>query len=110
MNLVFVDQERNIKNVVELYKKIKKEINKIVPKLIKDIKIFLDFKISSNLLLFNFNELKFSGLSMKPLLLPIFRNLFFLALKICSGVISLKFRKFFLIEFRIFSKIKFLSL
>ena len=54
--------------------------------------------------------LKLSKLVVKPLPLPIFKNLFFLSLYISSGVIILKSSKFLLIDILRFFSIKFLSL
>ena len=80
MNRAFVVQEKNIKSAVEPYKK--DMIDRIKIKIrADDIKIFfLDLKIWSKLLPEEFKELRFSKLSIKPLFLPIFKNLFFLSL------------------------------
>mgnify|MGYP001375076156 CR=1 FL=1 len=45
MSLVFVVQEKNIKNVVELYKKLINTTKAIKPKAMKDIGEILDFNI-----------------------------------------------------------------
>ena len=45
MSLVFVVQEKNIKSVAELYKKVIKEIKAIRPRTEAITKNFLDFKI-----------------------------------------------------------------
>ena len=82
MNLVLVVREKNIKSVVVYYKKINIEVKiKIINKINID---FFDRKISKILFSGAFNEPRSDSLETKPLLLPIFRNLFFLLLKISS--------------------------
>ena len=78
MSLVSVVQEKNINVVVGLYKKIRIEINKATDNPNIDKKNFLDLKKILNWLSNGLSELKSSRLLMKPLFLPIFKNLFFL--------------------------------
>ena len=88
MNLVLVVQEKNIKSVEVYYKKINIEVKIII---INKINIdFFDSKISKILFSGAFNEPRSVSLETKPLFLPIFRNLFFLLLKISSPDIDLK--------------------
>ena len=56
------------------------------------------------------DELNSLRLSIKPLFLPIFKNLFFLSFKISSEESSLKYSKFLDIDIPIFFNIKSLSL
>ena len=82
MNLVLVAQEKNIKNVAENYKKISAAI-KI--KTIEEInKNFFDHKILKISFCGAFNEPRSLVVVTNPLFLPIFKNLFFLLLKISS--------------------------
>ena len=104
MNLVFVGLEKNIKNVVEPYRKIIKATITIINKIIIDNGIFLDSNILLKLSCGVFKELNSFKLVINPLLLPIRRNLFFLSLNISSADISLKLFKFFEIESFTFSK------
>ena len=81
MNLAHVDQEKNIKNAVVLYKKNIKQANKtIIPKEIP--KFIFDLKKFSTILLILFfltlSELNSSNGLTNPLDLPIIKNLFFL--------------------------------
>ena len=57
MNLVFVDQEKNTKNVVEPYKNIIVEIKTIKTNIMAVITKPFDFKITSKSFSFDFNEL-----------------------------------------------------
>ena len=82
MNLVLVDQEKNIKSAVENYKKIN---NIIKISMTKDgIRNFFFCKISKISLGRALRELKSAVFVTKPLFLPIFKNLFFLLLKTSS--------------------------
>ena len=108
MNHVFVVQEKNIKNVVEPYKNTINDTITIRIKANATKTFFFDFKIWLRLLLTEFNELRSSKLFMKPLFLPILKNLFFLLLKISSVDILLKNSKLLIIDFWTFCKIKFL--
>ena len=90
MNLAFVVQDKITNVAAELYNWV---INKIKltntsPKI--EIKNLLDLSILIRLVLGALRELKSSTLLINPLLLPIFKNLFFLSLKISSDDIVLK--------------------
>ena len=77
MSPVFVVRAKNINVAAELYKKINKEIIKIVVNRKTETLTFLDLNIWSRLFPGSFNELKSSKLSINPLFLPILKNLFF---------------------------------
>ena len=93
MNLVFVDQEKNIKNVVALYRKKNKAEVKIIAIKEKNVIFCLTenfCKNNSNLFSRWDKLLNSSGLLTKPFLLPMLKNFVFLWLKISSFVIPLK--------------------
>ena len=83
-------QVKNLKIVVVLYKKINKEIKIAKNNPIEIERFLLDFKKSLKLFSLTFNELNCSTSLIKPLPLPIFKNLFFLSLNISSSDIDLK--------------------
>ena len=86
MNHVLVVQEKNTKNVVENYEKIN---NASKTRTTKDGNSnFLESKISKILFCGTFKEPRSAVFVTKPLFLPIFKNLFFLLLKISSPVID----------------------
>ena len=80
MSLAHVVLVKNLNTVVELYKKLKKTNNKAITKNANPKKTFLDFKILSRLFFLIVKVLKSSELLIKPLFLPIFKNLFFIML------------------------------
>ena len=82
MNLVIVVQERNINIAAVLYKKKNNNITDNIKNPVKKNIFSFFLNNSFNLFFFNSKVLKFSGLLIKPLLLPIFKNLFFLWFKI----------------------------
>ena len=110
MNHVFVAQEKSLSVVVVLYRN--KETNNIeIDIKVSAIRVFLFCSISLvKLFCIGLKELKSSIFSMKPLFLPILKNLFFLSSKISSGFISLNFIKFFNNAVRTFCNIRSLSL
>ena len=75
-------QEKNLKIVVEPYKKISKEIKTAKDTPIKIVRFFLELKNSLKLFSLTTKELNCSTSLIKPLPLPIFKNLFFLSLNI----------------------------
>jgi len=82
MNLVLVALEKNIKNVVENYEIIS---NKIKIKTTNDGNIiFFEYKILMISFCGAFKEPVSAVSVVNPLFLPIFKNLFFLLLKISS--------------------------
>ena len=82
MSLVLVVQEKNIKSVAENYKKINTIIRISAAK--KGTRNLFFIKISKISFRGALKELRSTVLETKPLPLPIFKNLFFLSLKISS--------------------------
>ena len=86
MNHVLVVQEKNTKNVAENYEKINIDSKTRTTK--NGNSDFFDSKISKILFCGTFKEPRSAVFVTKPLFLPIFKNLFFLLLKISSPVID----------------------
>ena len=82
MNHVLAVREKNTKNVVGNYDKTNIKIKIKIPK--KSGNNFFDCKISKILFCLTLKEPISAVFEIKPLFLPIFRNLFFLSLKISS--------------------------
>ena len=88
MNLVLVALEKNIKNVAENYEIIN---NNIKIKMANDVNInFFEYKILIISFCGAFKELVSPVFVTNPLFLPIFKNFFFLSLKISSPDIDSK--------------------
>ena len=82
MNLVLVAQEKSIRNVAENYKKINTKTKTSITKI--GSTIFFERKNSKIPFCGAFQDPRSFVFATKPLLLPIFKNLFFLLFKISS--------------------------
>ena len=85
MNLVSVVLVKNINIVVVVYKRNKKDTKEIqkIPAIMYNF--FLSYKMEKKSFELYLVELNSSKLLINPLFLQIFKNLFFLSLKISSG-------------------------